>query len=69
MPSYNPPSRKITTIEQHIIDDQQSYPEATVTFTGLLYDVALAGKVIANQMNSGGAGRNSGSHGRDQRAR
>jgi len=51
---YNPPSRKITTIEQHIIDDQQSYPEATGTLTGLLYDVALAGKVIANQTTRAG---------------
>ena len=54
MPSNIPPSRKITTIERHILDEQQSHPEATGALTGLLYDLALAGKVIADQMNRAG---------------
>jgi fructose-1,6-bisphosphatase I len=45
---------KINTIERHIQDEQQSHPEATGTLTSLLYDLALAGKVIASQTSRGG---------------
>ena len=45
---------KINTIERHILDEQQSHPEATGTLTSLLYDIALAGKVIASQTTRGG---------------
>jgi fructose-1,6-bisphosphatase I len=45
---------KITTIERHILDEQRSYPEATGALTYLLYDIALAGKVIASKTTRGG---------------
>lgn len=45
---------KINTIERHILDEQRSHPEATGTLTSLLYDLALAGKVIASQTSRGG---------------
>ena len=45
---------KIMTIERHIFDEQQSHPEATGVLTSLLYDIALAGKVIASQTSRGG---------------
>jgi fructose-1,6-bisphosphatase I len=45
---------KINTIERHILDEQQSHPEATGVLTSLLYDIALAGKVIASQTSRGG---------------
>ncbi|MGW8144764.1 MAG: class 1 fructose-bisphosphatase [Anaerolineales bacterium] len=45
---------KIMTIERHIFDEQQSHPEATGVLTSLLYDIALAGKVIASQTTRGG---------------
>ena len=45
---------KINTIERHILDEQHSHPEATGTLTSLLYDIALAGKVIASQTSRGG---------------
>ena len=45
---------KINTIERHILSEQQSHPEATGTLTSLLYDLALAGKVIASQTTRGG---------------
>ena len=45
---------KINTIERHILGEQQSHPEATGTLTSLLYDLALAGKVIASQTSRGG---------------
>lgn len=54
MPPFNSHSPKIETIEQHIIDQQQAFPDATGRLTGLLYDVALAGKVIANQTTRAG---------------
>ena len=45
---------KINTIERHFFDEQQSHPEATGVLTSLLYDIALAGKVIASQTSRGG---------------
>jgi fructose-1,6-bisphosphatase I len=45
---------KINTIERHILDEQRSHPEATGVLTSLLYDIALAGKVIASQTSRGG---------------
>jgi fructose-1,6-bisphosphatase I len=45
---------KITTIERHILDEQRGYPEATGALTSLLYDIALAGKVIASKTTRGG---------------
>ncbi len=45
---------KINTIERHILDEQHSHPEATGVLTSLLYDIALAGKVIASQTTRGG---------------
>jgi fructose-1,6-bisphosphatase I len=45
---------KITTIERHILDEQRNYPEATGALTNLLYDIALAGKVIASKTTRAG---------------
>jgi fructose-1,6-bisphosphatase I len=45
---------RISTIEQHILEEQRTHPEATGALTGLLYDLALAGKVIANEMTHAG---------------
>ncbi len=47
-------SGKITTIERHILDEQRSYPEATGALTNLLYDLALAGKIIASHTTRAG---------------
>ena len=44
---------KINTIERHILEEQHSHPEATGVLTSLLYDIALAGKVIASQTSRG----------------
>lgn len=52
---YDPPDHtKIITIERHILAEQQSHPQATGVLTALLYDLALAGKVIASQTTRGG---------------
>jgi fructose-1,6-bisphosphatase I len=44
----------ITTIEKHILDAQRDHPEATGTLTQLLYDIALAGKVISSKTTRAG---------------
>ena len=54
MLTFEPPSSKIITIEQHIISEQKNFPSATGVLTGLLYDIALAGKVIADQTTRAG---------------
>jgi fructose-1,6-bisphosphatase I len=45
---------QITTIEKHIVDEQFQHPEATGVLTNLLYDIALAGKVIASKTTRAG---------------
>lgn len=45
---------KITTIERHILEEQRHYPQATGELTYLLYDIALAGKIIASHTNRAG---------------
>jgi fructose-1,6-bisphosphatase I len=49
-PSYD----KLITIERHILEEQQYHPEATGTLTSLLYDIALAGKVISSKTTRAG---------------
>jgi fructose-1,6-bisphosphatase I len=44
----------IVTIEQHIFEQQQRYPGATGVFTSLLYDLALAAKIISRETNRAG---------------
>jgi fructose-1,6-bisphosphatase I len=39
----------VITIERHILDQQKQHPEATGALTNLLYDVALAGKLIGRE--------------------
>ena len=39
---------KIITIDRHILDEQSIFPEATGVLTSLLYDLALAGKIISS---------------------
>jgi fructose-1,6-bisphosphatase I len=40
---------RVITIEGHILQQQKRYPEATGVLTSILYDIALAGKVIARE--------------------
>ncbi|MFC2025686.1 class 1 fructose-bisphosphatase [Chloroflexota bacterium] len=50
----NEDNLNITTIERHILDEQNQYPQATGVLTNLLYDIALAGKVISSKTNRAG---------------
>lgn len=45
---------RVITIEQHILDQQRKFPGASGEFSGLLYDIALAAKMIAKQVNRAG---------------
>jgi fructose-1,6-bisphosphatase I len=45
---------EIVTIERHILDQQRRFPEATGEFTGLLYDIALAAKIVSREVSKAG---------------
>jgi fructose-1,6-bisphosphatase I len=45
---------QIMTIERHILESQRYHPEATGVLTSILYDIALAGKVIHSKTNIAG---------------
>ncbi len=45
---------RIVTIERHILETQRQHPEATGAFTALLYDMALAAKIIARETTRAG---------------
>ncbi|HVF38962.1 MAG TPA: class 1 fructose-bisphosphatase, partial [Gemmatimonadaceae bacterium] len=44
----------VVTIERYIIEEEKLHPEATGELSGLLYDLALAAKMIANKVRSAG---------------
>jgi fructose-1,6-bisphosphatase I len=54
MPSTNRSSTVIVTIERHILERQAMFPDATGALTSLLYDLALAGKLIASHTTRAG---------------
>jgi len=45
---------EIVTIEHHILDQQRHFPKATGEFTKLLYDIALAAKIISREVTKAG---------------
>jgi len=45
---------EIITIERHILERQRFFPQATGEFTNLLYDIALAAKIIAREVTKAG---------------
>ncbi len=45
---------EIVTIERHILEQQRLFPKATGEFTYLLYDIALAAKIIAREVSKAG---------------
>jgi fructose-1,6-bisphosphatase I len=44
----------VVTIERFIIEQERLYPQATGELSGILYDLALAAKLIANKVRSAG---------------
>ena len=47
-------STSVVTIERYIIEEEKLYPEATGELSGVLYDLALSAKMIANKVRSAG---------------
>jgi fructose-1,6-bisphosphatase I len=45
---------QIITIERHILEQQRRFPQATGEFTSLLYDIALAAKIISREVSKAG---------------
>jgi len=45
---------RIVTIERHIIEQEREHPGATGMFSDLLYDIALAAKIIARETTRAG---------------
>ena len=58
-------STSVVTIERYIIEQERLHPEATGELSGLLYDIALAAKMIANKVRSAGLADILGSEGRE----
>jgi fructose-1,6-bisphosphatase I len=61
----DPFSGKIVTIERFILEKQKGYPGATGTLTNILYDIALAAKIIASRTTRAGLVEILGSTGRE----
>ncbi|HEC34430.1 MAG TPA: class 1 fructose-bisphosphatase [Chloroflexi bacterium] len=47
-------AEEIVTIERHILEQQRTHPQATGVFSSLLYDIALAAKIIARETSRAG---------------
>jgi fructose-1,6-bisphosphatase I len=47
-------SRSVVTIERHIIEAERQFPEATGAFSNILYDMALAAKMISREVRKAG---------------
>jgi len=45
---------KLVTIERHIMDQERKHTEATGEFSNLLYDIAIAAKVVSREVNKAG---------------
>jgi len=54
MNSGKRPGSGIVTIERHILAEQENFPDASGALTNLLYDIALAGKLIASRTTRAG---------------
>ncbi len=48
------PNSRVITIERFILDQEEKYPEATGELSNLLYDIALAAKIIAASIRRAG---------------
>jgi fructose-1,6-bisphosphatase I len=46
--------RSVVTIERHIMEAERQFPEATGAFSNLLYDMALAAKMISREVRRAG---------------
>ena len=54
MTVVNHTATSVVTIERYIIEQERLYPEATGELSGILYDIALAAKMITNKVRRAG---------------
>lgn len=47
-------TKKLVTIERHIVETQRRYPQATGEFSALLNDIAFAAKIITREVSKAG---------------
>lgn len=47
-------TRSVVTIERHIIEEERRHPQATGAFSNILYDIALAAKLISREVRRAG---------------
>ena len=47
-------TRSVVTIERHIVEQERLYPEATGALSDILYNMALAAKLIAREVSKAG---------------
>ena len=50
-------STSVVTIERYIIEQERQFPEATGQLSGILYDIALAAKMISSKVRRAGLSR------------
>lgn len=48
------PDTHVVTISRFLIEQERNHPEATGAFTNILYDIALAAKIISREVNKAG---------------
>jgi fructose-1,6-bisphosphatase I len=48
------PDTHVVTISRFLIEQERHYPEATGAFTNILYDIALAAKIISREVSKAG---------------
>lgn len=53
-PTSTTPLTGVVTIERHVLMEQSRFPDSTGALTNLLYDLALAAKLIASRTQRGG---------------
>jgi fructose-1,6-bisphosphatase I len=48
------PETSVVTLSRHIVEEERKHPEATGAFSNILYDIALAAKIISREVNKAG---------------
>ena len=48
------PETTVTTLSRHIVEEERKHPHATGAFSNILYDIALAAKIISREVNKAG---------------
>jgi fructose-1,6-bisphosphatase I len=44
----------VVTLDRHVVEEERRHPHATGAFSNILYDIALAAKMISRQVNMAG---------------